>query len=156
MEAGALIYLAHMLGTSGDLEAAEREARAALAVDPPPPLRAHALATLAEVLLQRGTAGEALTAAREAIDLLDTLGTLEEGEALVRLVYAEALHAAADPRAPAALLDARNRLLDRAAKIRDPLLRRSFLERVPENARTLARARDLGAEEAMPIGAAPF
>jgi tetratricopeptide (TPR) repeat protein len=135
-----------MLGMSGDLEAAEREARAALAVDPPPPIRAHALATLAEVLLRRGDHAAALAAAREAIDLLDTLGALEEGEALVRLIYAEALHASADRRAASAILDARDHLLDRAAKIRDPILRRSFLERVPENARTIACAREWAAE----------
>jgi tetratricopeptide (TPR) repeat protein len=146
MEAGARIYLALMLGMSGDLEAAEREARAALAVDPAPPIRAHALATLAEMLLRRGDAAGALTAAREAIDLLDTLGTLEEGEPLVRLVYAEVLHAAGDRRSASAILDARDHLLDRAAKIRDPILRRSFLERVPENARTLAFAREWALE----------
>jgi eukaryotic-like serine/threonine-protein kinase len=147
MEAGALIYLALMLGTSGDLEAAEREARAALAVDPPPPLRAHALATLAEVLLARGAVEGALTAAREAIELLHALGTIEEGEALVRLVYAEALHASGDGRAASAILAARAHLLERAAKIRDPILRRSFLERVPENARTVARSREWTVEE---------
>jgi tetratricopeptide (TPR) repeat protein len=154
MEAGALIYLASMLGMAGDLEAAEREARAALAVDPSPPLRAHALATLAEVQLRRGDAEGALAAAREAIDLLATLGTLEEGEALVRLVYAEALHASADHRAAAAILDARSHLLERAAKIRDPVLRQSFLERVPENARTVACAREWIAEEPLAIFAA--
>jgi hypothetical protein len=99
------------------------------------------------VLLRRGDTEGALTAAREAIDLLDTLGALEEGEALVRLIYAEALHASTDSRAPSAILDARDHLLDRAAKIRDPILRRSFLERVPENARTIARAREWAAEE---------
>ena len=151
MEAGALIYLALMLGMSGDLSAAEREATAALAVDPPPPIRAHALATLGEILLRRGDHAAALTAAREAIDLLDTLGTLEEGEALVRLIYAEALHASADRRAASAILDARDHLLDRAAKIRDPILRRSFLERVPENARTIACARDWATEAPPPI-----
>ncbi len=146
MEAGALIYLALMLAMSGDLESAEREARAALAVDPPPPIRAHALATLAEVLVRRGDAAGALAAAREAIDLLDTLGALEEGEALVRLVHAEALHASTDRRAASAILDARDHLVDRAAKIRDPILRRSFLERIPENARTMECAREWAAE----------
>jgi tetratricopeptide (TPR) repeat protein len=155
MEAGALIYLALMLAMAGDLEAAEREARAALAVDPPPPIRAHALATLAEILLRRGDPAAALAAAREAIDLLDTLGTLEEGEALVRLVYAEALHASADRRAGSAILDARDHLLARAAKIRDPILRRSFLDRVPENARTMDRAREW-ATDAPPAILAPL
>jgi tetratricopeptide (TPR) repeat protein len=137
MEVGGRIYLTLMLGAAGELANAEEEARAALAIAPPPPLRAYALAALAQVLLRAQRGGEALLAAREAVDLLDTLGSIEEGEALLRLVYAEALHAEGDPRAASAILDARDRLLEQAAKIGDAALRRSFLERVPENARTL-------------------
>src|SRR5206468_2147927 len=96
---------------------------------------------LAQVLLAQQRGGEALGAAREAIDLLDSLGTIEEGEARLRLVYAEALQAERDPRAGSAILDARDRLLEQAQKIGDASLRASFLERVGENARTLQLAR---------------
>ena len=87
-------------------------------------------------LLQERSA-EALGVAREAMDLLASLGTIEAGEALIRLVYAEALRTERDPRTGAAVIDARDRLLAQASRIGDPALEASFLERVPENARTL-------------------
>ena len=43
-----------------------------------------------------------LGVAREAMDLLASLGTIEAGEALIRLVYAEALWTERDPRTGAA------------------------------------------------------
>jgi hypothetical protein len=71
-------------------------------------------------------------------------GELEEWESLIRLAHAEALQAIGDAgRAAAALADARKGLLARAEKIADADLRRSFLERVPENARILALAEEL-------------
>jgi hypothetical protein len=61
--------------------------------------------------------------------------------AFVRLVHAEALHATgAHDAAARAIADARARLLAIADKITDPDYKASFLERVPENARTLALA----------------
>jgi eukaryotic-like serine/threonine-protein kinase len=59
----------------------------------------------------------------------------------VRLARAEALHATgAIDAARAAIDDARARLYGLAEKIPDLAYRRSFLERVPENARTLVLA----------------
>jgi len=59
----------------------------------------------------------------------------------VRLARAEALHAAGDAGgAQEAIRIARGRLLSNAEKISSPELRRSFLERVPTNARTLSLA----------------
>jgi tetratricopeptide (TPR) repeat protein len=134
---------ARLLTWSGDLDAAEREARAA---EPPlsltPPLRAMALAALAEVLLLRGDAARALEAAREAHEALERLGAMGDGEALTRLVWAEALRATGDLRgARDAILKARDRLLARADRIIDGATRARFLEGVPENARTIALAR---------------
>jgi len=61
--------------------------------------------------------------------------------AFVRLAHAEALHATgAHDAAARAIADARARLLAIADKIADPDYKASFLERVPENARTLALA----------------
>jgi hypothetical protein len=61
--------------------------------------------------------------------------------AFVRLAHAEALHAtSAHDAARRAIADARARLLVIADKIADPGYKASFLERVPENARTLALA----------------
>jgi len=59
--------------------------------------------------------------------------------------FAEALHATgAHDAARRALADARARLLAIADKIADPDYKTSFLERVPEHARTLALATALG------------
>jgi hypothetical protein len=64
--------------------------------------------------------------------------------ACTRLVHAEALGACgADPAAVHLALDeASRRLQERAHQIHNQAWRRSFLERVPDNARTLALARE--------------
>ncbi len=142
LEAGSRTYLAHILVASGDLAGAAREAAAAvelLAVAPP--LKANALAVLAFVRLEQGNAVEALAAAKEAMGLLESLGGLEEGESFLRLVHAEALFASGDVNAACRAIEAaRTRLLDRAAKLSDPVARERFLHTVSENARTLDRA----------------
>ncbi|WP_437589569.1 serine/threonine-protein kinase [Sorangium sp. So ce1000] len=142
MEGVTLTYLAKILLLSGDPGAAEREARAAVeALTVAPPLRAAAVAVLSRALLAQGRQEEALPAAREAFAQLEEAGSLEEGESLVRLVYAEALAAAGATREAAeALAVARQHLLDRAAKISDAAWRERFLTCVPDNARTLSLA----------------
>jgi len=142
IEGLARTYLAEIAYLSGDLESAEREARAAAdTLKVAPALRASAVAVLARALLARGRADEALQSAREAHAELQALGSLEEGEALVRLAYAEALEATgASNEALGVLAAAREHLLSRAAKISDPVWRERFLTQVPNNARTLALA----------------
>jgi tetratricopeptide (TPR) repeat protein len=141
LEAATRSYLSQILVLSGDLEAAEREARAALALLVLPPVRVQTLATLGYALLAAGRANDALAATREATALLAMLGSVDSGESLLRLVHAEALRAIGEEAAArTAILVARGRIMERAAKIKAPLLRASFLERVPENARTLALA----------------
>jgi hypothetical protein len=139
------MYLASILKEAGDLELAEEHAgdaeRALTGLDLP--LRPYALGVLADVRLARGDAAGALALARTAFALLETAGGVEEGESLIRLVHARALHAAGDVAAAReAIAEALRSLGKRADRIRDPELRRSFLESVPENARTreLARA----------------
>jgi hypothetical protein len=62
--------------------------------------------------------------------------------AFVRLAHAEALHETGDREAARrAIADARTYLLAIADKLPDPTYRQSFLDNVPENARTLALAR---------------
>lgn len=130
----ARVYLAATL-LAADPTAAEIEARAALeAFAASPAARPLAQATLAEVLLARGEDEEAVRLAREAMAALVTLGEIEEGEGIVRLVYARALAAMSDPEALAAAKSAVARLQARANRIGDPTLRASFLERVPEHA----------------------
>jgi hypothetical protein len=144
-ELGARFYLARIALLGGDPGRAERESRslleepAALACD-----RAHAFAVLSAAAAAQGRAAEALAAALQAMDILASEGEIEEGESLLRLAHAEALLATGDVgRAAAALAEARAGLLARAGKIADAELRRSFLDRLPENARILALAEEL-------------
>ena len=138
-EGRARAYLAEILARSGELEAAEAEARtSAQRVATIPPLRAFSLAVLSQILLARGRNDAALDAAREGLDLLLSTGGMEEGESLLRLVYAESLAAVGHEAAAVDAIDvAHQRLAARAARISDPGWRKSFCERVPENARTL-------------------
>ena len=134
------VYLAQILAQGHDLAGAEAEAKAAAArLATIPPLRALALGVLARVLLVMDYAEASLATAREAMDILITPpGGMEEGESLVRLIYAEALQATGNlAAAEDAIAVARKRLLARAGRISDLMLRASFCEGVPENSRTL-------------------
>jgi hypothetical protein len=133
--------LGEVLRRAGDLDAAERELAAALAMAVPleqPGVRA----SLAALRIAQGRAAEAAATAEEAFAAAEAIGGygLFRG-GFLRLVRAEALHAAgALDAARAAIAGARARLLAIAGTIEDPAYRRSFLE-APENARTLALAR---------------
>jgi tetratricopeptide (TPR) repeat protein len=143
IEGGSRVYLSIIRALAGDLEGAEREARMAVEVlEMLPPTRTYALAQLAHVLLERGRAGEALAAASDAAHVLEALTSIDDGEALVRLVHAEALQAnGEDEAASKAIRGARDRLLARAETIRDPTWRESFFHNVPENERTMELSR---------------
>jgi tetratricopeptide (TPR) repeat protein len=136
-------YLAQILARQGDLPAAELEAEAAIdTLAYVPTLQAMALAVRARLLLDLGRAVEALGASREALSLLVSLGGLEEGEALIRLTYAEALRAAGHQGAARdAITLAQDRLVERAQHIHDAVRRLSFCEAVPEHAKTFALAK---------------
>ncbi|MBS2015084.1 MAG: protein kinase [Deltaproteobacteria bacterium] len=143
MEAAARLYRALFLSMDEQLTRAELETVAAIEVaGVTPPLRAYALAVLGRIHLRGSAPDRAEAPAREAMTVLDALGGVEEGESYVRLTFAEALEAAGDhDGACDAIATARVRILERAAMIRDPLWKDSFLERVRENARTLELAR---------------
>ncbi|WP_437969915.1 protein kinase [Sorangium sp. So ce260] len=136
-------YLAGILRSAGRLDEAEVEARRAVALlETAQQAQVAARATLASVLLARGRSAEALAESREAMAQLAAVERVEEGEALTRLVYAEALFAAGDRAAArAAIAEARERLLAVALRIADPRTRDGFLRNVEENARTLEFAR---------------
>ncbi|AUX34788.1 MULTISPECIES: serine/threonine-protein kinase [Sorangium] len=142
-ELAARSYLAQIALAMGDFEAAERSARAAMALAPSAPtIAVNASAVLARALLGLGRTDEAMQAAAEASEQLAAFGTLEEGESHVRLTYAEALAASGrHAEASAAIASARAALLARAEKLRDSTWRERFLRDVPDNARTLERAR---------------
>jgi serine/threonine protein kinase/tetratricopeptide (TPR) repeat protein len=136
-------YLARALAADGDLERAEVEARSAVELlASVPPSLPTALATLAHVHLALGNLASARHESRSAWEIAHRTGTLEEGECWVAAIHADVLAAAGELEAAhEAVAEARARLLARAEKIADVRMRRSFLERVPENAALLARAR---------------
>lgn len=150
LEGGSHHYLAIITAMRGDHVEAARVARdAAIMLHVAPPLRAHALATLARAHLAQGSVTEARTVAAEALEQLESLGGIEEGEAAVRLVYAEALDQSGKPdQARAHISMALARLQQRAARISDANWRGRFLQQVPENRRTLELALAWGAEAA--------
>lgn len=137
-EAVSRTYLAEILSLRGDLPGAEAEARAATEVASiSPAIGAHARAVLASILLQRGLVWDAFEQAKRAVDTLEQLDGVEEGEALIRVVYVMALDATARPRSAAErLAGAQKRLLDRMDRILDPELQKCFRENVPEHALT--------------------
>ena len=71
-----------------------------------------------------------------------TADGVEEGEAFIRLTYAEALDALGNQAdARDAIATARVRILERTAMIQDAQWKDTFIEKVRENARTLELAR---------------
>ncbi len=143
-EASARTHLSLILLAAGDELGAVREARGAVEMTPArAPSRVFALGALARAQLANDRAIAALEAAEQAMDLLESMGGIEEGESLVRLVLAEAKHAVGDVEgAVAAIAAARDRLQARAIAIADLAFRQSFLRDVRENANTLRLARE--------------
>jgi tetratricopeptide (TPR) repeat protein len=139
LEGLARTYLAAILTAAGRWdEAIEHAARAADALEAVPGLHAFSLATLAAARQGAGQQAPALEAARQAFTMLEAVGTLEEGEAEVRLRYAECLSDAGQAaEANTVITGARAHLLARAARIGDLGWRERFLRDVPANARTL-------------------
>ncbi|APR76040.1 Adenylate cyclase [Minicystis rosea] len=129
----------------GALDDAEREARLAVEqLSTVPHNQAAATATLAAVQLARGCAADALVTAREAMRRAEAFHAFGFRGGFTRLVHAEALLANGHTdEAQTALAEARARLLAQAARIDDAALRRSFLDSVPEHARTLALAAEI-------------
>jgi hypothetical protein len=98
-------------------------------------------ATLATAQLRSGDPAAALASALIAVELIAAHGTPEEGEAGVRIIYAEALHAAGRlDEARHAIELAASRLESAAAKISRPEHRATYLA-IDEHQRTLALAR---------------
>ena len=151
MEGVSRVYLSTILLSMGDAVGAGVEADVASGLlEATPPAKACALASAAAARLaefdvcNRDSSTTLATAderSREAHALVVSLGGIEEGEALVRLVRAEVLAALGRPdEARKTIEEARARLLGRAERIADAAQRKSFLEQVPENARTIELA----------------
>ena len=133
------------LRMQGALDEAARLADQAVArLDKYAPLRAFALGVLAGAdCAASADLDGAVHAARQGMALLGSVGHIDEGEAMLRLTHAFVLDASGDwPAAREAIAVARDVLLAQADKMSDSAWRTSFLERVPENARTLDLARE--------------
>jgi hypothetical protein len=151
--------LAEVRRRAGALEEAEREVEAALALlrRTGPVDVSGVLATKAALLLAQGKPGEALAAAEEGVSRQAAMGLYDQffRGSFVKLVHVESLEAdGRHEEARAALASARARLLAIAARINEPAYKKSFLENVPENRRTLDLARqwlgERGEAESLP------
>jgi tetratricopeptide (TPR) repeat protein len=138
VEGAAKCSLARVLLMMDEPDAAETAARAAIEVlDIYQPAKTTALAICANVLLKKEDFEAALETAEDALELLESLGGIADGESLVRLVHAEALHGMGEVGAAAsAIAVAKERVNERAELIEDDELRGYFLEEVKENVRT--------------------
>ena len=141
------LYLALILQMSGDPTGAEAEAKTAYASAPTVPIvRAQALAVESTALLAQGRVAAALEQARAGLALLEEHGGSDETEGRVRAAFVEAARAAGlVDEARAAARVAVGSLRQRAASLRDQRLARCFLQNVPEHARLMALAAELGA-----------
>ncbi|MFO0612193.1 MAG: hypothetical protein U0414_06385 [Polyangiaceae bacterium] len=109
-----------------------------------PTVHAHALGAIARVLVALERPDEAMAAATAAVAELQGLGGSDEGEEIVLLAHAEAALALGRRSAAGEVIRvARGRLLARADRISQPAHRQNFLEKVPENRRTLELAAEL-------------
>jgi tetratricopeptide (TPR) repeat protein len=146
----SLVYLADALDARGETDAAFAEAKRALdASEVLPSAHATALVTLANLELRHGR-GDPLAHSALAYHTLLELGGLEDSEALVRVVHAEALQRAG--RTEEAVEVARRAveaLRARAEKISGERWRKLFLE-VEENRRTFRVAEALGLGDPQP------
>jgi hypothetical protein len=132
---------------AGNMERAEPDARAAAdALPDGRPLKAYALGTLAMIELLRGRMESAMQAAEHGMKVLAAHGgVVEEGEAMLRLAYAEALLQCGDREGGLrALAIARRRVEERAAGISKLAWRQSFLAMIPECRRTLELSERMG------------
>jgi tetratricopeptide (TPR) repeat protein len=143
MRGNTCTALSRVLLARGDAAGALARAREAIdALALVPPLLPGAMASVALALAASGDAEAALAHAREASHKLEAVGQIDEGEALVRLAFAEALERAGlHAEACDAIRAARARLLERARRLPHEAWRTSFLGRVAENRRTLMLAK---------------
>ena len=124
-------------------DAAAEVALALSQLEAHPASRTIALATQARIHLASGAIDLGLRDARCAIESLNALDQVQEGESLIRLTWAEALAAVGRiDDARQAIVAARMNLDKRAGCIHNEQLRASFLQNVPENARIVRFAQE--------------
>jgi tetratricopeptide (TPR) repeat protein len=106
--------------------------------EPFPALLSQALGVHAATLLVAGRAQLALAPAERAMDLLADNGGAGEGESLTRLTHALVLAQSGETAASRkSMKAARDRIVGLAERLSDPRYKKSFLDRISENARIL-------------------
>jgi hypothetical protein len=142
LAAAAHDYLATIEMLAGNPHDAIDHARMSVAeaADQPSTLVQY-LGTLSSALRLAGDLQAAVDAGTSAMQLIEQHGPPEEGECMVRLAYAEALHAAGRyDDARRAIREAANVVEVAASKITNANWRASYLKDVVENAAILALA----------------
>jgi tetratricopeptide (TPR) repeat protein len=138
------VHLARSLAAAGMFDEALAEARKAVeATRSLPPVQVIALATLADIELERNAPAAALEHATAADVLLQEIGGIEDDESLVRAVHADALHAAGREEEARAVVGRGLERLEKRTRAITPRWRDAFL-RVKANRRLLERARAWG------------
>ncbi len=142
--------LADALRTAGDLDGADREFVLAIELMAMLPLDQAAATTMrGRLRLDQGRAAEALADVADGLNRLNERGAVAFRGDYARLVHADALHATGDIAGAArAIAAARDHILAQANKISDEAVKKSFLELVPENRRTLELAAEWLGDEA--------
>lgn len=138
-EAYAMTYLARMLAQQNQVDVALASThQAAHLAENVPGLRGFALAVQADILLTQGQPAAALDLATAAMNILQELEGVEEGESLIRVVHALALRGLGHAQDGKRWINlARRGLRAKAARIGDERWRQCFLENDPDNARLL-------------------
>ena len=138
------LVLAEAALAAGRLDAARTRALALSPLVQRYPFARVALAGIrAGIALAEGSPAEALALADAAITECDFRGMYYFGHEQLVLSRVDALRALGrDEEARVAVLAAQSDLFARASRIPDPLLRQSFLERIPTHVLLLSRARE--------------
>lgn len=143
-EAISLVYLARIRSLAKDISGAIAAASDAERIaNPLPAIHAYALAVWASLLLEKRQLQKAEKLAHQAMQIVDRLNGIEEGEALVRMTYARVLRArGCELDGQRIMRAARSRLLESAEKISELGWRKSFLTHVGDNRELLQLAEE--------------
>jgi eukaryotic-like serine/threonine-protein kinase len=135
----ALLYLAVTENLAANHQRAEQHARAAIEMlAAHPSLQPFARALLARALLGQGLIAEAVLQASDAQAQLEAMGSVQDGEATIRLALVECLAASSDMATAARFAhQAADKIRKQADTIDHPEWRNSFLTRIPEHRRIL-------------------
>jgi len=141
-ESVALVYLARIRAMTNDVAGALAAAMdAKTAARDIPAVRAFALAIAASLLYRQSKFLHAEKLAASAMQIVEQLQGIEEGESLIRMTYTLVLLARGNENDGKRILEhARRSLLDRAECIGEAGWRSSFLMNVPDNRELLQLA----------------